>query len=111
VVQVVDARRVTADTVRIRLAFISKAPEPQQVPLFAEGTNPADFCLLTEDGARRLFLLRDAQNQPVLDGNLHPLRPGERRILDAMFPAPPAHSGRVTLRLGKVTLRNLPITT
>jgi hypothetical protein len=107
---VLDARHATADTVRVRLAFISNAPEPQTVPLFAEGTNPADFCLLTADGARRLFLLRDAQNQPVLDGSLQPLRPGERRVLDLMFPAPPARSGSVTLRLGKLTLRNIPIT-
>jgi hypothetical protein len=113
VVQVLDARHATADTVRIRLAFISKATDPQQqVPLFAADTNPADFCLLTTDGTRRLFLLRDAQNQPVLDGNLHPLRPGERRVLDLMFPAPPsAQSTRVTLRLGKLTFRNLPIST
>jgi hypothetical protein len=139
VVQVLDARRATADTVRIRLAFISKVVEPppasqsrpdaqaqtQTVPLFRAGTNPADFCLLTADGNRRLFLLRDAQNNPVLDGSLQPLRPGERRVLDAMFPAPPVHPGqssqssqsgqsdqsdRVTLRLGKLTLRNIPIT-
>ncbi len=113
IVQVVDARRVTADTVRIRLAFISKAAESDTaVPVFGEGTNPADFCLLTADGSRRLFLLRDAQNKPVLDGNLNPLRPGGRRVLDAMFPAPPAQSpqsARVTLRLGKLTLGNLPI--
>jgi hypothetical protein len=129
VVQVLDARKVTADTVRIRLAFVSKAAQPPPspsepdaqaqaptVPLFAAGTNPADFCLVTADGNRRLFLLRDAQNNPVLDGSLQPLRPGERRVLDAMFPAPPTPPGRagqsdrVTLRLGKLTLRNIPIT-
>ena len=120
VIQVLDARKVTADTVRIRLAFVSKAPVPssepdgqaqaQTVPLFAAGTNPGDFCLVTADGNRRLFLLRDAQNNPVLDGSLQPLRPGERRVLDAMFPSPPGQSDRVVLHLGKVTLRNIPIT-
>jgi hypothetical protein len=117
VIQVLDARKVTADTVRIRLAFVSKAPAPepdsqppQAVPLFAAGTNPADFCLVTADGNRRQFLLRDAQNNPVLDGSLQPLRPGERRVLDAMFPSPPGQSDRVALHLGKVTLRNIPIT-
>jgi hypothetical protein len=110
-VQVLEAKRVTADTVRVRLAFSSKAQGPEAVALFPEGTDPADFCLLTEDGARRLFLLHDSQNHPVIDGSLQPLRPGERRVLEAMFPAPPAaQAGRVTLRLGKLVLPNLALT-
>jgi len=139
-VQVLEAKRATPDTVRITLAFTGKAspsqpsspsasapapppqpppqqaePEPQRQPqpLLPAGTTPADFCLITGDGSRRLFLLRDAQNQPVVDGSLQPLRPGERRVLQLMFPAPPASAPAarvtVTLWLGKLALRNIPI--
>lgn len=125
VVQVLEATRATADTVRIVLAFTVKAPsespkpaapaatstlerEPEPVPLLG-GADPADFCLLTPDGGRRLFLLRDAQNKPVLDGGLEPLKPGQRRVVQATFPAPPAQTGRVTIVLGKVVLRDVPI--
>jgi hypothetical protein len=121
-IQVLDVKHATADTLRVTLAFTSKvaAPEPSQHPepgtrpLFPADADPGDFCLVTADGARRVFLLRDAQNQPVIDGSLQPLRPGERRVLQAMFPAPPgppAQTGpaTVTLRLGKLVLRNLPI--
>jgi hypothetical protein len=112
VVQVLEVKRATADTLRVTLAFTSKAAETasdKRSPLFPADADPGDFCLVTADGARRLFLLRDAQNQPVIDGSLQPLRPGERRVLLAMFPAPPAQSGPVTLRLGKLALRSLPI--
>ncbi len=108
VVQVLEATHATPDTVRVALAFTNKSTGPEPVALFA-GADPADFCLITKDGARRLFLLRDAQNKPVLDGNIEPLKPGERRILHAMFPAPAAQTDRVTILLGKVALRDVPI--
>jgi hypothetical protein len=124
-VQVLEAKRATPDTVRVTVAFTGKAapaqapapspsssePPPPPQALFPADTTPAEFCLITTDGSRRLFLLRDAQNQPVVDGSLQPLRPGERRVLQLMFPAPPAQAGRVTvtLWLGKLALRNLPI--
>jgi hypothetical protein len=118
-VQVLEAKRATPDTVRVTVAFTGKtapsSPEPSQSslqPLFPADTAPAEFCLITADASRRLFLLRDAQNQPVIDGSLQPLRPGERRVLQLMFPAPPTQAGRVTtvtLWLGKLALRNLPI--
>ncbi len=96
--------------------------------------NPADFCLLTADGAHRLFLLHGSQNKPVLEGDWQkPLHPAERRVLAATFPAPPparaaapgavaepaegspalsaapAIAVRVTLVLGRVVLRDVPI--
>jgi hypothetical protein len=108
VVQVLEATRATSDTVRVALAFTNKSTGPDSLPLFA-GADPADFCLITTDGTRRLFLLRDAQNKPVLDGNLEPLKPGERRLLQATFPAPPAQATRVTILLGKLALREVPI--
>jgi hypothetical protein len=122
VVQVLEAKRVTADTIRLTLAVTNKAPAPAPAPdstaysappappvaPFGDA-NPADFCLLTADGARRLFVLRDAANQPVIDGNLEALKPGDRRVVQVMFPAPPAQTGRVTLLLGKLALRDLPI--
>jgi hypothetical protein len=140
IVQVLEAKRATPDTVRVELAFINKSPTqsqdspaqaPPPLPLLralaaapagvpaggaAAGAsaeaNPADFCLITADGARRLFLLRDAQDKPVLEGDWRPLRPGERRVVQAMFPAPPAApTGRVTVSivLGRVLLRDVPI--
>jgi hypothetical protein len=140
IVQVLEAKRATPDTVRVELAFINKSPTqsqdspaqaPPPLPLLralaaapagvpaggaAAGAsaeaNPADFCLITADGARRLFLLRDAQDKPVLEGDWRPLRPGERRVVQAMFPAPPAApTGRVTVSivLGRVLLRGVPI--
>jgi hypothetical protein len=108
VVQVLEATRATADTVRVALAFTRTSTGPDFLPLFA-GADPADFCMITADGTRRLFLLRDAQNKPVLDGNLEPLKPGERRLLQATFPGPPAQATRVTILLGKLTLRDVPI--
>lgn len=124
-IQVLEVKHATADTVRVTLAFTSKAAPVAAAadaaadtgtrPLLPADANLGDFCLVTGDGARRLFLLRDAQNQPVIDGSLQPLKPGERRVLQAMFPAPPGpagaagQAGRVTLWLGKLPLRNLPV--
>src|SRR5262249_59994797 len=108
-VQVLQARRVTADTVRISVAFVSKATPPSpSAALFPDGTDPADFCLTTADGSRRLFLLRDARNQPVLEGSLSPLAPGERRGGRFPFPGPPARAGRVPGRLRALTLPPTP---
>jgi hypothetical protein len=115
VVQVIEAKRVTPDTVRIALAFTSTSTSAEPLSLLAAlsgkpgEANPSDFCLLTADGSRRLFLLRDTQNKPVLDGNWQPLKPGERRVVQAMFPAPPTQAGRVTLLLGTLVVRNVPI--
>jgi hypothetical protein len=161
-VAVLEAKRATPDTVRVVLAFTYTpksvpTPQPPQAPapaplrllraLAADAqadANPADFCLLTADGARRLFLLRDVEGKPILEGDWQqPLQPAERRVVAVTFPAPPlarAASGpapasaadsaaaaavppqsspassaapaipvRVTLVLGRLVLRDVPI--
>jgi hypothetical protein len=134
-VAVLQAKR-TQDIVRVELAFIylplagagapptqtsqaPPAPEPlsllRALGAIADASadaNPADFCLLTADGARRLFLMHDAQGKPVLEGDWQrPLRPAERRVLAATFPAPPPprEALRVTLLLGRLVMRDVPI--
>ena len=111
VVQVLDARRATADTVHVafRVTNTGTGEKAASLPPFGDA-KPADFCLITADGARRLFLLRSAQNEPVLDGDPEqPLKPGEHRLFQAAFPAPPAQQDRVTLVVGAYVLRNVPI--
>jgi hypothetical protein len=106
-VQVLEARRATADTVRISVAFTNKSAVPAEP---VGGVDPSDFFLMTADRTRRVFLLRDAQNQPVVEGSLKPLQPAERRVVQFAFPAPPpAQTGRVTLRLGPVILPGFPV--
>lgn len=120
-VQVVEAQRVTPDTVRVEIALIntSNAPEPVDVARALTGRQAAtftaaDLCLLTADGSRRLFVLRDAGNAPMTGGGFEPLRPGERRAVWAMFPSPGAASDpappRVNVVLGGMVVRNVPIT-
>ena len=91
-VQVLDAQRITADTVRIEIALIntSRAPEPLDVVAALTGSpsasfTPEDLCLLTPDGSRRLFVLRDAADKPLT-----------RRRLRA------AAAGRAPERLGRL---------
>jgi hypothetical protein len=119
VVQVLETRRASADTVSIAFAATNTSTGEKAVPVAPiKDAKPADFYLITADGARRLFLLRDAQNNPVLDGDIEqPLKPGERRLFQALFPAPPASAAagadqppvRVTLVVGPYVLRELPI--
>jgi hypothetical protein len=73
------------------------------------GPSVADLCLLTSDGTRRLFALRDADDKPVGGGDFAPLGPGERRAVWVLFPAPPAGDTRVTLLVGGLTLQNIQI--
>jgi hypothetical protein len=109
-VQVLEAKHATPDTVRIAVAFTNKSTSPAES---LRAADPRDLYLVTADGTRRVFLLRDAQNQPVIDGSLKPLQPGERRVLQLMFPAPPAPAAqqtvRVSLHLGPLALRDLRV--
>lgn len=105
-VQVMAARRVTPDTLRVELTFISRSAAPSP----SVDLHPfADLCVLTADGSRRLFALRDAEDKPVGDSNFAPLAPSERRAVWALFPAPPAADTHVTLLVGGLTLQNVPI--
>jgi hypothetical protein len=115
-VQVLDAQRVTADTVRIEIALIntSRAPEPLDVVAALTGSSsasftPEDLCLLTPDGSRRLFVLRDAADKPLSGGGFEPLQPGERRNVWAVFPSPGAQTSKVSLLLASMVLPDVPI--
>jgi hypothetical protein len=115
-VQVLDAQRVTADTVRIEIALIntSRAPEPLDVVAALTGSpsasfTPEDLCLLTPDGSRRLFVLRDASDKPLTGGGFEPLQPGERRNVWAVFPSPGAETAKVSLVLASMVLADVPI--
>ena len=115
-VQVLDAQRVTADTLRIEIALIntSRAPEPLDVVAALTGSpsasfTPEDLCLLTPDGKRRLFVLRDAADKPLTGGGFEPLQPGERRNVWAVFPSPGAQTAKVNLVLASMVLPDVPI--
>jgi hypothetical protein len=116
-VQVLDAQRVTADTLRIEIALIntSRAPEPLDVVAALTGSSsasftPEDLCLLTPDGSRRFFVLRDSADKPLSGGGFEPLQPGERRNVWAVFPSPGAETAKVSLVLASMVLPNVPIT-
>jgi len=115
-VQVLDAQRVTADTLRIEIALVntSRAPEPLDVVAALTGSpsasfTPEDLCLLTPDGSRRLFVLRDASDKPLTGGGFEPLQPGERRNVWAVFPSPGAQTAKVNLVLASMVLPDVPI--
>jgi hypothetical protein len=115
-VQVLDAQRVTADTVRIEIALIntSRAPEPLDVVAALTGSpsasfTPEDLCLLTPDGSRRLFVLRDDADKPLAGGGFEPLQPGERRNVWAVFPSPGGETAKVSLVLASMVLPDVPI--
>jgi hypothetical protein len=113
-VQILDAERVTADTLRIDIALVntSKAEEPLDVARVLSGGRSgsftaADLCLLTPDGSRRLFVLRDPADKPLTSGSFEPLKPGERRLVSAVFPSPGPATSRVTLVLADLVLRDV----
>lgn len=115
-VQVLDAQRVTADTLRIEIALIntSRAPEPLDVVAALTGSpsasfTPEDLCLLTPDGSRRLFVLRDEANAPRAGGGFEPLRAGERRLVWALFPSPAPDASTVSVQVAGTLLRDVPI--
>lgn len=115
-VQVLDAQRVTADTLRIEIALVntSRAPEPLDVVAALTGSpsasfTPEDLCLLTPDGSRRFFVLRDAADKPLSGGGFEPLQPGERRNIWAVFPSPGADTAKVNLVLASMVLTDVPI--
>jgi hypothetical protein len=54
-------------------------------------------------------VLRDTADKPAIGGSFEPLQPGERRVVWAMFPSPSAETRQVTLQVGGVVLRDVPL--
>ena len=115
-VQVLDAQRVTADTLRIEIALVntSRAPEPLDVVAALTGSpsasfTPEDLCLLTPDGSRRSAACRPRRAGRRTGGGFEPLQPGERRNVWAVFPSPGAQTAKVSLVLASMVLPDVPI--
>lgn len=116
-VQVTDLQRVTPDTLRVEIALIntSQAPEPLDVVRVLTRGQPSssltagDLCLITADGSRRLFVLRDEANAPRAGGGFEPLRAGERRLVWALFPSPAPDASTVSVQVAGTLLRDVPI--
>jgi hypothetical protein len=101
-VQVLDARRIAPDTVRLDLALVNRLPVTAGVPE-ADGLHTAmsaleGMSLVSHEGHRRVFPLRDTAGRMVWSGVEAP-PPGERRQLWVCFPAPAGERPRVALVL------------
>jgi hypothetical protein len=117
-VQVLDARRVGADTLRIDLAVENRAaaaggPAQPTAEVQRAMATLADVSLLSADGRRRVFPLRDGAGQVVWSRPDAPA-PGQRRQLWVLFPAPaataPGEKPRITLVVpGMPPMRGIPV--
>jgi hypothetical protein len=113
-IEVVGARRLSTDAVRIELVVARPAGDGVQdqgveTAIEAAVGALADASLLSADGHRRVFSLRDAAGRPV-GGPLEVPEPGGRRTTWMVFTGQPGDSGPVTLLLpGFPPLRSLPV--
>jgi hypothetical protein len=112
-VQVLDARRVAAATLRLEMAVLNQAIVPVQ-PVELEvvrGTLAAfsGVSLVSADGRRRVFPLHDSAGKIAWSGVEVPA-PGQRRSFWVLFPAPVPDSDRVTLVLpGLPPITGIPV--
>ena len=59
----------------------------------------ADLYLVETDAAKKYFVVRDVDHQPVSSRDLAPLAPGESRVLWARLAAPPPGTGTIGVRI------------
>jgi hypothetical protein len=101
-VQVLDARRIAPDTVRLELALLNRLPETageaEQGAVKAALAAFEGLSIVSQDGHRRVFPLRDTAGRLVWSGVEAP-PPGQRRQFWVCFPAPPGEHPRVALAL------------
>jgi hypothetical protein len=102
-VQVVGARRLSADSLRLDLVLARPAAagvqdEAAQAAVEGAVAALADASLVSAGGHRRVFSLRDATGRPV-GGPLEAPEPGGRRTTWLVFTGHPGDSGPVTLVL------------
>ena len=111
-VQVLDAQRIAPDTVRLELAVINRAAVAgghDAAPLQAALSAFEGMSLVSHDGERRVFPLRDTAGRLVWSG-VEPPPPGERRQFWVCFPAPPGERPLVTLTLpGWPAMKAVPV--
>ena len=113
-VQIVGARRVSADSVRVDLVLARPAgvgveEQGAQTAVETAVAALAGASLLSADGHRRVFPLQDASGRPI-GGALEAPEPGGRRTTWMVFTGHPGSAGPVTLLLpGFPPLRSIPV--
>jgi len=112
-VQILDARHVAPDTVRLEMALSNRAsvdgPAPDPAALRDAIDAMRGISLVDADGHRRMFPLRDLAGQMVWSG-LETPGPGQRQAFWVAFPAPPGEKPRVTVVLpGLPPMRGVPV--
>ena len=113
-IEVVQARR-TGGVLLIQMRFANTSQQRFEFgnrfaadP--ADRDTLADATLLEPSGLRKYFILRDRDNRPACSADITPLQPGEQRLLDVRFPAPPEGTSRITIRLPHVPdIRDVPL--
>jgi hypothetical protein len=99
-VQVLDVQRIAPDTLRLDLAIVNRQPatsgEAEARAVQAAMAGLDGLSLVSHDGHRRVFPLRDTAGRMVWSGVEAP-PPGQRRQFWVSFPAPPGEQPRVTL--------------
>jgi hypothetical protein len=108
-VQILEAVRTSEAVLEVRFALVnlpsSQAPlaiESQFASEPADVGTVADMYLVDTSGARKYFVIRDAQQRPACSANIAPIRPGETRRLWARFLAPPPEVARIGIRIPHV---------
>jgi hypothetical protein len=99
-VQVLDVQRIAPDALRLDLAVVNRQPatsgETEAHAVQAAMASLEGLSLVSHDGHRRIFPLRDTAGRMVWSGVEAP-PPGQRRQFWVSFPAPPGEQPRVTL--------------
>jgi hypothetical protein len=101
-VQVVDARRVAVDTLRLEIVVSNlaavAAPPSDLLAVQSAVAALAGLSIVTADGRRRFFPLHDSAGRMAWSG-LEPPAPGQRRSFWVLFPVPEGGTPVVTLAL------------
>jgi hypothetical protein len=108
-VEVLEARRASRGTLELRLAFVNTSANGEEVPFghhFAsepgDENTIADVFLVDPLAQRKYFVLRDPDDRAQCSSGLDNLRPGERRELWALFPAPPPEVDSIVIHIPHV---------
>jgi hypothetical protein len=112
-VQVLEVKRVTADTVRVDLAVTNRtaatAQPPDQLAVEQALAAFAGLSLVSRDGRRRFFPLHDMAGKMSWSG-LEAPGPGQKRPFWAVFPVPESEPPFVTIVLpGLKPIKDVPV--
>ena len=102
-VEVVELKRIAGDMLILRTAFVNTGHEPMSMartytdPHTGDVGNISGLTLVDGVNRKKYFVVRDSGNNCVCSESLNDVKPGERLVAWARFPAPPTDVQKISL--------------